>query len=305
MSDVLSPPRPTAPAPPPDPPRRLPTKRLVVGLLLLVSVPALLFYGSYLGNTQEAYEEEVADWLASFEDRFEAIPLLTEEEKRLLRRSRNARHVALAESLGTPPIAAKDSLRAVAEARGLVSVAGPNAYAEMAEATYSIPLLTPSAAASLDSIGARFHDRLREAGLPLYRVVATSLLRSTEDQTALRGRNVNAAAGHSSHEYGTTYDLHYRRFAYGGAGALAPPAPPDQLLDLGEASMRAAAEAMTAEAFAGYAEDYPSRLAALLGRVLIALEDEGVVVTVMERRQPVYHTTVAADLAGTAQAAAR
>ncbi|MDX1420106.1 MAG: DUF5715 family protein [Rubricoccaceae bacterium] len=300
MSDVLSPPRPAAaPAPPPEPPRRLPKKRLAVGLLLLLTVPALLLYGSHLGSTQETYAEEVSDWLASFEARFEAIPLLTEEEEALLRRSRNARHVALAESLGTPPIASKDSLQSIAEARGLVSVSESNPTVALAEADFSIGWLTPSAAASLDSIGARFHARLREAGLPLYRVVATSLLRSTEDQAALRGQNVNAAAGHSSHEYGTTYDLHYRRFAYGSPGELAPPEPPELLFDLGEAAMREAAARRTDDAFAGYAETYPSRLAALLGRVLIELEDAGVLVTVMERRQPVFHTTVARDLVGT------
>ena len=43
---------------------------------------------------------------------------------------------------------------------------------------------------------------------------------------------------------------------------------------------------------------YRSRLLSLLGQTIIELEDEGRLLTVMERRQPVFHTTVAQRLAG-------
>src|SRR5690606_31246869 len=214
-------------------------------------------------DARVAYELEVDAWFEAVEARFTAVPLLSEREQALLRRSLNARHVALAQDLGVPPVEARDDLVAESRARGLVRVDAPSPY--------SVPYLTPSAAASLDSLGARFHARLDAAGLPHYRFFVTSVLRSTEDQAALQGRNVNAARGHSSHEYATTYDVHYRRFASGSAGRLAPPMPPERVPGFVRAWMRAYAEEQTAEALARFAAEYPSRLGALLGRTLIAL----------------------------------
>ena len=241
----------------------------------------------------------VADWTESVEAAFERVPFLTDREQALLRRSLNRRHVALAQDLGVPPVERRDSLVAAATAGGLVRVDRANPYYVAGSGGYSVPYLTPDAAASLDSLGARFHALLDAAGLPRYRLVVTSILRSVEDQAALRGRNANAAAGHSSHEYGTTYDVHYSRFAYAEPGPLAPPPPPEALPAFVEVWLREEADREVEQAFARFGTEYPSRLQALLGRALIALEDEGVLVTVMERRQPVFHTTVARRLAET------
>lgn len=279
----------------------MPWLRLTVVLLLVVAVPVLALYGVHLRDARVAYELEVDAWFEAVEARFTAVPLLSEREQVLLRRSLNARHVALAQDLGVPPVEARDDLVAESRARGLVRVDAPSPYYAAGPTRYSVPYLTPSAAASLDSLGARFHARLDAAGLPHYRFFVTSVLRSTEDQAALQGRNVNAARGHSSHEYATTYDVHYRRFASGSVGRLAPPAPPERVPGFVRAWMRAYAEEQTAEALTRFAAEYPSRLGALLGRALIALEDSGVLVTVMERRQPVFHTTIARELAETTQ----
>jgi hypothetical protein len=278
---------------------------LVVAGLLLVVVPVLAVYGARLRTAAAEYELVVDAWIEGVEEAFERVPLLSAEEEAMLRRALNRRHVALAQDLGIPPVASRDSLALVAQERGLVSVGSPSPYYVAGEARYSIARLTPDAAASLDSLGARFHALLDAAGLPRFRLVVTSVLRSTEDQAALQGRNVNAARGRSSHEYGTTYDVHYRRFAYGDAGRLAPPLPPDNLPGFLRRGLHLRARTAADDAFAALAADYPSRLQALLGRALIGLEDEGVLVTLMERRQTVFHTTVARRLADTGAAKAR
>jgi hypothetical protein len=270
-----------------------------------VAVPALAFYGARMRDDAAAHRLAVAAWVASVEAAFERVPLLTPREEVLLRRSLNRRHVALGQELGVPPVPGRDSLERVSVARGLVAVDRANPWYVAGRGGASIPYLTPDAAASLDSLGARFHTLLDAAGLPRYRLVVTSLLRSAEDQAALRQRNANAAAGTSSHEHGTTYDLHYRRFALADASLLTPPPPPERIPGFVEGWLREEAEGETHAAFARFAVEYPSRLQALLGRALIALEDEGVLVTVMERGQPVFHITVARRLTETGAAEAR
>lgn len=241
---------------------------------------------------QEAYVDEVIR-------AFEAVPLLTDDEIALLRRSQNARHVELAQQLGVPPPATPPAADSVARALGLARIQTDSLYTVL-PARYSAPYLTPSAAASLDSIAVRFREKLSAAGLPPFRFAISSGWRSVADQAALRGANVNAAAGHSSHEYATTYDITYNPTRYSPApDALPPPPRVDPRVPEGlRSGVRAALVEQQREDLDRLAADYPSRLTALLGRALIELEDEGVIVTVRERRQPVYHTTVARRLVG-------
>ena len=121
----------------------------------------------------------------------------------------------------------------------------------------------------------------------------SSLLRSAEDQAELRGVNVNAAAGRSSHEYGTTYDITYRRYTpQPGRDA---PSVPEAIPTYLRSSVASALASRRDAAFERFAAEYPARLDAVLGRSLIGLEDDGVLLTVRELGQPVYHTTVASS----------
>lgn len=210
-----------------------------------------------------------------------AVPLLTDAEVGLLRRSLNARHVALGESLGVAP---PDLLGGAPP--GLVRVDTLSSVLVL-DGEFSDPLLTPDAAAALDLISDRFRDGLAGARLPPYRPVATSLLRSAESQAALRRVNANAAAGRSSHEFGTTFDLAYRRFEPVARVVAVAPRVPRPF----RASVRRAVAARVAAEYARLAREYPSRLDAVLGRALIALEDGGVLVALRERNQAVYHVT--------------
>lgn len=216
---------------------------------------------------------------AASEAALRRVPLLTPGETALLRRSLNDRHVALAESLGL-----SDSLgrAAVVRVDTLQSV-------RALDGEHSDPLLTPAGAQALAIIADSLGAAARRAFVPPVRPIATSLLRTAETQAALRRVNGNAAAGTSSHEFGTTFDLTYRRFE-----AVPPPVTVSgRVPGLFRGAVRASAEKQAAAAAARLASDYPARYDALLGRALITLEDAGAIVALRERRQPVYHVTAA------------
>ncbi|HEX8385759.1 MAG TPA: DUF5715 family protein [Rubricoccaceae bacterium] len=281
----------TTPGPPvrPDaPPARRPDVWVWLRRALVVAVLA----GAVLGacETARGVRETMdrADQAAArAEAALRAVPLLTDADLARLRRSLNPRHVALGEELGVSP---SDTLGAAD--RGLVRVDTLRAVVAL-DGTYSDPLLTPDAAAALDSVAARFRAGLAAAGAPPFRPVATSLLRSSASQAALRRVNANAAAGRSSHEFGTTFDLAYRRFEPLPPAVAVSPRVPRPL----HGAVGGAASARLAREHARLAAEYPSRLDALLGRALVGLEDAGVLVVVRERNQAVYHVTVARRLA--------
>ena len=276
--------------------RLTPSRRPRWGWLVALVVAALGLGGVGWTALQTARAVEAAHAAqdraaAVLQDSLLGVPLLSDEERGQLRRSTNPRHVALAETLGIAPPetrSTRDSL-----ARTLVALATTDTLA-IAPATYSVPALTPDAAAALDSIATAFRAATRRAGLPDVQVIVTSTFRSAEDQAGLRGVNANAAAGRSSHEYATTFDLTYRRYQPVAPDTVsAPETVPAFVRDGVQQTLRH----RWAESLAVLVTDYPSRYDALLGRALIGLEDRGVLVVVRERRQPVYHVTVARRLA--------
>ena len=60
-------------------------------------------------------------------------------------------------------------------------------------------------------IGQAFFDSLYVKGVPLHKIIVTSVLRSQEDVAKLRRRNGNATEN-SCHLYGTTFDICYNRY---------------------------------------------------------------------------------------------
>lgn len=84
-------------------------------------------------------------------------------------------------------------------------------YYQVDRLWYSIPYLVPRAAALLHDIGRCYFDSLQAKGLPLHRMLVTSVLRSESDVERLRRRNGNATEN-SCHLYGTTFDISYNRY---------------------------------------------------------------------------------------------
>jgi hypothetical protein len=123
-------------------------------------------------------------------------------------------------------------------------------------------------------------------GLPPFRFEVTSALRTAADQAGLRRRNVNAAAGQSAHEFGTTVDLSYAAFAPPAElpTDVVPDAPP-WLTPYLDTVARLALESVGGRK--------SLELKAILGHVLAGLQAQGRVLVTLEELQPVYHITVA------------
>ncbi len=309
MSDLIGHPytpssqRPSAPGarrarPDPPPRARRPLyrkKRFLLPLgLALILLGALAATNHAVKQAEERrliVEGERARFEAFLEEteaRYLKVPLLSDRQRALLRRSRNARHVETARRLGVPSVEARADVLTRAQEAGLVPI-GESPYYWVGKLTYSVPYVTPSAAAVLDSIGVRFQAKLAAYGLPPYQYYVSSVLRTQEDQAALRRVNVNAARTTSSHEFGTTFDLQFRRYRYAGD-------PRSELWEPAFPFLRDEFARALGAFYRQTTQTYPSRMLSLLGETLIELEDEGLLITVMERRQPVFHTTVARSL---------
>lgn len=94
--------------------------------------------------------------------------------------------------------------------RELVFV-GSNPYFHVDPLQASIPYLVPRASILLQDIGAAFFDSLQVKGVPLHRIIVTSVLRTQRDVKKLRNYNKNATEN-SCHLYGTTFDISHARF---------------------------------------------------------------------------------------------
>lgn len=78
--------------------------------------------------------------------------------------------------------------------------------------SHSIPYLVPRAHDLLQNIGKSFLDSLYVRGIPLHRIIVSSILRTEKDVEKLRRRNGNASQ-QSCHRYGTTFDIAYNRYS--------------------------------------------------------------------------------------------
>lgn len=120
----------------------------------------------------------------------------------------NAVQLVAAQKWGVSPV--KNREDAESRKRELVFV-GSNPYFHVDPLYSSIPYLVPRAAVLLQDIGQAFFDSLYVKGVPMHKIIVTSVLRSQEDVAKLRRRNGNATEN-SCHLYGTTFDICYNRY---------------------------------------------------------------------------------------------
>lgn len=217
---------------------------------------------------------------------FQPLPLLRPQQEAALRRFGNEAQLVVARRLGIPANTPRQAVeRMVADGR-MVRLADSTDHWVVRKLDHSSPYLTRDGAAALREIGLRFQQALARSGLPAYRLEVTSALRSAEDQAALRGSNMNASEGESTHQYGTTFDVAYSAFA--------SPADPILELSLPEAPWLEPHLAWVARTLAETVAARRSReLMAILGSVLLEMQGEGKIMVTLERLQPVYHVTVA------------
>ena len=235
----------------------------------------------------DSVRDAFARHLVLRELRLRSTPLLSNSEKHQLRRAPYDTHRHLSKSHGVKrqPRKAKHAIP-----DGLKSLPTETPYYVQHDGT---GMLAPGAIAALDVIGARFHRLLAAEGLPLVRFSISSAYRSAYNQSRLRRRNRNATRGVSSHEFGGSFDITYKRFAAPvGFGESATFKVGDELPILSAAELKKETAIEEAKWEERMASRYTSRFAALLGRALIELEDEGRLVALREVRQPCYHVTV-------------
>ena len=222
------------------------------------------------------------------EDILSPLPVMTPAREDALRRFRNAAHVARARALGVRVADrfARDSLLAAGR---LVQLEDSTAH-WIVRPGVSPAYVVPHVPVLLEQLGGRFQERLAEMGLPPYRIEVTSALRTSQRQARLRRSNPNAAAGVSSHEFGTTVDLSYAAFA--------PPAKrPPEILARVSADLAPHVERIVDLALESVSARKSRELGAIFGQVLLEAQSEGLVLVIYERQQTVYHLTVGRALA--------
>lgn len=215
------------------------------------------------------------------------MPVMTPAEEDELRRFQNASHVSRARALGVR-VMDGDGLDALLVAGRLIELEDSTRYWVVRPGT-SPAQVTPDLRALLEILGQRFHERLAEIELPPYRMEITSATRTAQRQARLRRSNANAAAGVSSHEFGTTVDLSYAAFA--------PPAErPAEVLAGVPDDLRPHVERVVDLSLESVSARKSRELGRIFSQVLGAAQLEGLALVIYERQQTVYHVTVARRL---------
>ena len=111
---------------------------------------------------------------------------------------------------GVKPVA--DRKQAELRKNELVFVGSSPYYDIDSRMNRSIPYLVPRASDLLHKISRNFLDSLAVKGIPLHKIIVSSVLRSDEDVRKLRCYNRNASE-ESCHRFGTTFDITYNRYA--------------------------------------------------------------------------------------------
>ena len=95
--------------------------------------------------------------------------------------------------------------------KGKLVYVGSNPFFYVDKLNNSNPYLVPKASVLLQDIGRAYFDSLQIKGIPLHKIIVTSILRTKDDVAKLRTRNGNATEN-SCHLYGTTFDICYNRY---------------------------------------------------------------------------------------------
>jgi hypothetical protein len=235
--------------------------------------------------------------LTTVEEKLDSLPGLIASVRGNLRRYLNDEHIARARSLGVAPVDDTAGVARLVGAGRLLRLPDSTQHWVVRELDQSLPYVTPEKKAALEELGQRFHARLIQAGLPPFRFEISSAFRTGSLQQELRTRNANASRKESSHEFGTTVDIAYNDFA--------PPSPElwapwrDAVAGDGEAedALRARLDAIAAVRLDSLGSTYSDHLKGELGVVLDRMQAEGLMWPLYERSQPVFHTTLAGQIA--------
>lgn len=116
--------------------------------------------------------------------------------------------ILAANQYGVSPVQNRDEAE---HSKGRLVYVGSNPFFYVDKLNNSIPYLVPRASVLLQDIGRAYYDSLQIKGIPLHKIIVTSILRTKDDVAKLRTRNGNATEN-SCHLYGTTFDVCYNRY---------------------------------------------------------------------------------------------
>lgn len=116
--------------------------------------------------------------------------------------------IQAANHYGVKPVQNRDEAE---HSKGALVYVGSNPFFYVDKLNNSIPYLVPRASVLLQDIGRAYFDSLQIKGIPLHKIIVTSILRTKDDVAKLRTRNGNATEN-SCHLYGTTFDVCYNRY---------------------------------------------------------------------------------------------
>ena len=128
--------------------------------------------------------------------------------------------IVAARKWGVRPV--RDRREAERRRRELVYVGACPFFCIDSGMTHSIPYLVPRASELLTAIGRSYLDSLYVKGIPLHRIIVSSVLRTEDDVNRLKQRNGNASE-QSCHRFGTTFDICYNRYS-----TVSPPGEPER-----------------------------------------------------------------------------
>lgn len=226
--------------------------------------------------------------------RLSPMPVMTAFAEAELRRFRNNAHVARARALGVRAVN-EQVVDSLVDAGRFIQLEDSTRYWIVRRGA-SPATVVPEMRSLLEELGRRFHARLADLGLPGYRIEVTSALRTTERQAELRRTNSNAAAGVSSHEFGTTVDLSYAAFA-------PPEEIPDHILADVPPALAPHLDRVVDLALESVSGRKSRELGAVFSDVLAGAQRDGLALVIYERQQTVYHLTIGRDSSDLVQAA--
>ena len=116
--------------------------------------------------------------------------------------------ILAANTYGVNPVQNREEAE---HSKGKLVYVGSNPFFYVDKLNNSIPYLVPRASVLLQDIGRAYFDSLQIKGIPLHKIIVTSILRTKDDVAKLRTRNGNATEN-SCHLYGTTFDVCYNRY---------------------------------------------------------------------------------------------
>lgn len=119
----------------------------------------------------------------------------------------NDTQLSAAKAIGIKPFKKTEDIVNIKQLKQIES----NEHFTIEDLTHSVPYVVPQAAKLIDDIGVNFLDSLANKGLNPYRIIITSITRSQEQQKQLSKSNINATEN-STHCYGTTFDISWKRF---------------------------------------------------------------------------------------------